>query len=234
MINYNQRARQFTVCQRWICDRIESKASYKIRNSIILNARKLWIMLEDILSVEQFEKQFRRLWKKSKHGDALVLAQEFAQKLDVVADYFSEEGEYEYAEEFYLQAQQIYRRLLKRHPAFAANLNSLAQIYYYTGEYQKAEHLYREALEIWRSTFGESHPYVAVALNNLAQLSSRIGQYEKAEPLLQQALAMRREGLKDIQDDVAESLDNLGMLEYRQGRYQEAEPLFLEALELRR
>jgi tetratricopeptide (TPR) repeat protein/CHAT domain-containing protein len=191
-------------------------------------------MLEDILSVEKFQEQFNQLWQAGKHGDALVLAHDFAKKLDIVADLFSEKGEYEYAEEFYLQAQKIYRPLLKMHPNFAANLNSLAQVYYYTGEYQKAEQLYQEALEVWRSTLGESHPYVAVALNNLAQLFNRIGQYEKAEPLAQQALAMRRERLKETQDDVAESLNNLAMLEYRQGKYQEAEPLFMEALELRR
>jgi len=191
-------------------------------------------MLEDDLSSEKFQEQFNRLWQGGHHGEALVLAQDFAHKLDTVGEYCAEAGDFENAEICYQTAMKIYRPLLKMHPSFAASLHSLAHVYYQTGEYEKAETCYQEALEIWRSTLGETHPYVASVLNNLAQLSVKRGHYDKAYPLQKQALEFRQQAVKDAQDDLAESLDNLAMLEYRLGRYRQAEPLFQEALALRR
>ena len=196
-------------------------------------------MLEELLNSDKVEAQLTQLWRQGKQDEALALIHDYTSRLDTVADYCGEQGQYEQAEIFYVSAQKIYRAFLSEDTAFALSLNGLACLYYNTAQYAQSEPLYQEALQVWRVTVGEAHPWFAGTLNNLGQLLMRMGRYAEAESLFERALDIRRHastaGHPDITaNGVAESLNNLGMLLHRLGKYAEAEPLLLEALEIRR
>jgi tetratricopeptide (TPR) repeat protein len=157
-----------------------------------------------------------------------------ANSLNNLALLYYFQGRYTDTEPLYLQALDLYKRLLvgESHPDVALSLNNLAELYRSQGRYTEAEPLYLQALDLIKRLLGESHPNVASSLNNLAELYRAQGRYTDAESLFLQALDLRKRLLGDSHPLVATSLNNLALLYYSQGRYTEAEPLYLQALEL--
>ena len=149
-----------------------------------------------------------------------------------LGQFYMGQGLYAQAEPVYLQALELFQRLLgDNHLSVANTLNNLAELYRSQGRYSEAEPVYLQALELGQRNLGENHSLVATSLNNLAELYRSQGRYSEAEPLYLQALLYKCL-LGEDHPHVATSLNNLALLYYSQGRYDEAEPLFLQALEL--
>ncbi len=151
-----------------------------------------------------------------------------------LGQFYMGQGLYAQAEPVYLQALELFQRLLgDNHLSVANTLNNLAELYRSQGRYSEAEPVYLQALELGQRNLGENHSLVATSLNNLAELYRSQGRYSEAEPLYLQALELGQRNLGENHPHVAASLNNLALLYYSQGRYSEAEPLFVQALELR-
>jgi tetratricopeptide (TPR) repeat protein len=163
----------------------------------------------------------------------LGLEEDFASTLSNLAFLYYSQGRYDQAEPLYLQALELWKRLLgEDHPHVATSLNNLAVLYDSQGRYDQAKPLYLQALELSKRLLEEDYPHVATSLNNLAGLYYSQGRYDQAEPLYLQALELRKRLLGEDHPHVATSLNNLAGLYYSQGRYDQAEPLYLQALEL--
>jgi tetratricopeptide (TPR) repeat protein len=84
---------------------------------------------------------------------------------------YKSQGRYAEAQPLYLQALELWKRLLgEEHPAVTTSLNNLAGLYKSQGRYAEAQPLYLQALELRKRLLGEEHPAVASTLNNLALL----------------------------------------------------------------
>ncbi len=98
-------------------------------------------------------------------------------------------GLYEQVESLYIEASDIYAKVLgKEHPSHATGLNNLALLYHDQGRYGKAEPLFIESRDIRARVLGKEHPDYAQSLNNLATLYHDQGQYDKAESLYLEAI----------------------------------------------
>ena len=165
----------------------------------------------------------------------LGLEEALAHSLNNLAALYDSQGRYEQAEPLYIQALEIYKRILgENHPDTASSLNNLALLYDSQGRYEQAEPLYIQALELTKRINGENHPDYARSLNNLALLYRSQGRYDEAEPLYIQALELYKQLLGVNHPFTATSLNNLALLYNSQGKYEQAEPLFIQALELRK
>ncbi|MDB9426523.1 tetratricopeptide repeat protein, partial [Microcystis aeruginosa CS-564/01] len=78
---------------------------------------------------------------------------------------------YKEAEPLYLEALELFKRLLgDNHPSVARSLNNLARLYNSQGRYTEAEPLYLEALAIAEQALGENHPNTVKIRENLQRL----------------------------------------------------------------
>jgi tetratricopeptide (TPR) repeat protein len=124
------------------------------------------------------------------------LETDLATSLNNLAGLYNSQGRYDQAEPLYLQALELYKRLLgDNHPDVAMSLNNLALLYNSQGRYDQAEPLYLQALELYKRLLGDNHPDVAMSLNNLALLYYSQGRYDQAEPLYLQAFKIRQQVL---------------------------------------
>ena len=91
--------------------------------------------------------------------------------LNNLALLYHAQGRYEEAEPLYLQALELYKRLLgDHHPHVATSLNNLAGLYDAQGRYNEAEPLYLRTLEICVKCLGKNNPYTQAAWNNFCSL----------------------------------------------------------------
>jgi CHAT domain-containing protein/Flp pilus assembly protein TadD len=140
------------------------------------------------------------------------------------------QGLYQKAEPLYLEAKEIYEKILgKEHPDYASSCTNLGILYEYQGLYQKAQPLYLEAKEIREKILGKENPDYAGSCSNLGILYEYQGLYQKAEPLYLEAKNIYEKVLGKENPDYAGSCSNLAILYLQQGLYQKAEPLYLEA-----
>ena len=110
-------------------------------------------------------------------------------------------NEYKQAEQYYLEALEITRKLAEINPQtylpnVALSLNNLANLQQNKNEFSHAEQSYLEALKI-RRKLAEVNPktylpHVAETLNNLAVLQININKYNQAEQSNQEALKIYR------------------------------------------
>lgn len=52
-------------------------------------------MLEELLNSDKVEAQLTQLWQQGKQDEALALIHDYTSRLDTVADYCGEQGQYE-------------------------------------------------------------------------------------------------------------------------------------------
>ncbi|CAF4659591.1 unnamed protein product [Rotaria sp. Silwood1] len=155
-------------------------------------------------------------------------------------------NEYTKAEQEYVEALDIYRKLAKTQPqvylpGVAMTLNNLANLHKNKNEYTKAEQEYVEALDIYRKLAKTQPqvylPDVAMTLNNLAILHKNKNEYTKAEQEYVEALNIYIK-LAKTQPQVysirlANTLKNIAVL-YKDSLLQKEKSLayILEALQI--
>ena len=143
----------------------------------------------------------------------LGLEEDLSSTLNNLANLYYAQGRYEQAEPLYLQALELYKRLLgDNHPDVAMSLNNLAGLYEAQGRYEQAEPLYLQALELYKRLLGDNHPHVATSLNNLAYLYRAQGRYEQAEPLYLQAVEIAERTLGSNHPNTVTIRENLQIL----------------------
>ncbi|HYW21436.1 MAG TPA: tetratricopeptide repeat protein [Nodularia sp. (in: cyanobacteria)] len=100
-----------------------------------------------------------------------------------VSDYLhNSQGRYNQAEPLYLQALELYKRLLgDNHPSIATSLNNLANLYSDQGRYDQAETLYLQALEFCQQVLGVGHPTTVTVRKNLAHLRANLSDSPQSE-----------------------------------------------------
>ncbi len=159
---------------------------------------------------------------------------DLAQAINDLGQMLEQRGDYDEAEQLYLEAIAMKRRLLgDKHPEIAAGLENLAQILQDKGDLVQAEALLRQALAMQRELLGEVHPSVARNLNNLAFV-----QYDRGDT--RDALATERESLVVYQKlfpadnpEVARIMNRIGFWLTEAGQYAEADKDLQASLAMR-
>jgi tetratricopeptide (TPR) repeat protein len=170
-----------------------------------------------------------------------------AMTLNNLANLYSETNRYEPAEKHYLEALELYRKLVQANPKaylfyVAGILNNLASLYSDTKRYELADKHHLEALELYRKLTQANPkaylPDVAMTLNNLATLYSETNRYEPAEKHYLEAFKLYRKltqaNPKVYYFYMTITLNNLTTLYSDTKRYELAEKHYLEALDIRR
>ncbi|WP_433234959.1 tetratricopeptide repeat protein [Streptosporangium sp. CA-135522] len=138
-------------------------------------------------------------------------------------------GDYEQAQDCYLQSLRLHRDLGNR-AGQARLLNNLGGLAWQQRDYTQALEYYQASLALCRELgirVGE-----AAGLANLGIVYDRQGHYEQAHQHLSQALTLHRElGDRRLQ---ATALDNLGLVHRHQGHYTQALDHHRQALDLYR
>jgi CHAT domain-containing protein len=143
---------------------------------------------------------------------------------------YYQEGNYQKAIEFALQARDAVEKIFgKENKYYATMLDNLAVFYTTMGNYAKTELLYIEAMAIRKKALGEDHPDYAISLFNLALFYTEMGNYAKAEPLFIEALAIRKNVLERDNHYYA-FLSGLARLYTEMGNYAKAEPLHIKSV----
>ncbi len=170
-----------------------------------------------------------------------------AHTLNNLANLFSDTQRMREAEEAFVEALSIYRKLAETNPGayltdVAMTLNNLANLFSATQRIREAEEAFGEALATNRK-LAETDPGayltdVAMTLNNLAILYRGTQRMREAEEAYGEALTIYRklaEGNTDAYlPDVAAMLNNLAVLYSNTQRMREAEEAYEEALAIRR
>lgn len=146
-------------------------------------------------------------------------------------------GEYPLAEQYYLEALEIFGSLEREGNAPRAHANcllNLAGLYEIIGRYKASEKLYLEAKQIDEMTIGREHLDYAATLNNLAKLYVSIQKYEKAEEYYDYAERILENRLSNYHPRYIRSLSNRAFLYQLQERYELAEEIYKEVLKTQR
>jgi tetratricopeptide (TPR) repeat protein len=111
--------------------------------------------------------------------------------LNNMAALYHTQGKYKMAEELYLRALELKRRLYgEEHEEVALNLQNLAITYGAKKNYEQAERFFKRALEIREKLLGMEHPDIAQTLRNYALLLRKQGRKEESERLEQRAATL--------------------------------------------
>ena len=162
--------------------------------------------------------------KGTEHND-------YATRLNNLANVIKDQGRYAEAEEIYRQVLAIDEKTIgKDHPEYAMGLNNLAGVIKDQGRYAEAEEIYLQAMAIDEKTIGKDHPEYAKHLNNLALVIDAQGRYAEAEEIYRQALAIAEKMIGKDHPEYATHLSNLALVIDAQGRYEKAEEIFRQAL----
>ena len=207
-----------------------------------INAEKIKANLEKLREGELIYKDFWSLIIKEKNEEAISLIQAYKgifpeQHAIWIGNIFGnigqkirDRGDYTQAEKYYLEAKNIYEKVLgKEHPDYATSLSNLGYLYNAIGDYTQAEKYYLEAKNIYEKALGKEHPDYATSLNNLGLLYNNIGDYTQAEKYYVEAKNIREKALGKEHPSYAASLINLGYLYNAIGDYTQAEKYYLEA-----
>ncbi len=187
-----------------------------------------------------------RLWRIGDPASALPLAEnalairekelgaenyDVSQALFVLANIFSDNGDYNQAEAFYQRAIEMREKVLgKDHISVSAILNNFATLYKDKGEYDKAELFLERALSIREKELEPNHLLIASVLMNLGNVNKDKGNTQKAEAVYKRVLEIREKALGAESAEVAVALNNIANL-YED--FAKAEPLYLRALAIR-
>lgn len=138
-------------------------------------------------------------------------------------------GEYETAEEYYLEALAFFREINDREGE-ALSFKNLGGIAYLQSDYDQAREYLEQSLDIVREL--DARTIEARCLNNLGILAQDRNQYDTARKYHNQSLDIKRD-LGNRQGE-ANSLDNLGLAVQRQGQYELAREYHKRSLEIKR
>ena len=152
----------------------------------------------------------------------------------------------EEAEEYYLDAIEIMKRLVKKNadayePDLAVSYNNAGVFYKNQGQPDKAEKYYLDAIEIYERLVKKNadayEPALAMSYNNAGIFYSDHGQSDKAEKYYLDAIEIYERLAKKNADayepDLATSYNNAGNFYKKQGQPDKAEKYYLTAIEIR-
>ncbi len=155
--------------------------------------------------------------------------------LGVMAECYSNVGNYSKAIESESQALEIRKRLLGEiHPENAMSLKYLASYYYAIGDSERAIENGKKALYIQKQLFGETNSEVAATLNFLACYYYALGDYTQAIETGTQALKIQKQVLGENHPDYATSLNDLSCYYSALGQYEKAIELGTKSLVIRK
>jgi CHAT domain-containing protein/Tfp pilus assembly protein PilF len=150
------------------------------------------------------------------------------------ANCFSKDHNYTRAEDYFLQAKDIYEKINGQSSGnYLIAINKLAESYRLDNKFAEAEKYYLQSLDISRSRFGEESSQYGIPLSNLASLYQKSGSYQKAEPLFLKSLEISQKlfGMEDQR--TAADINNTGAFYDDIGDYAKAGSFFLRALKIR-
>ncbi len=219
-----------------------------------LSVHSLYAQKEDVnqldsLTWQQLDSIGNDLGKKSNYTEAVIYLQKglevvqkqfgkqdtiYATLASDLAIVYRQQGLYQKAESFFLEAKDIQEKIVgKKHSDYAATSNNLAILYHSQGFYDKAESLYLEGKTIREELFGKESMEYAGSSNNLALLYYERGKYEKAELFYIEAQNIIKKVLGEEHRYYTVLTSNLALLYSKQGLRKKAEPLFLEVYQIR-
>ncbi len=143
-------------------------------------------------------------------------------------------GDYPGAEQHWLAAVQMRRRLGMGGADLAVPLGNLASVQYREGKLEQAAELYLEVLEIMRRDLGPDSPELATQLRNLGMLEFARDRLDQAEPLLRQALSIELRAFGEDSSTEAKRRSDLARVLLAQGRLAEAERELMRAVAIQR
>ncbi|KAL6832120.1 hypothetical protein V8C40DRAFT_163757 [Trichoderma camerunense] len=155
-----------------------------------------------------------------------------ASLLHRVAFYFIDEGKWNQAEIFNIEATEIRRRLLGAdHPDTLMSMNNLASTYSHQGRRKEAEDLYLQVMEARKIKLGADHPDTLGSMSNLALTYYYQCRWKEAEDLNLQVMEARKIKLGADHPDTLGSMNNLASTYSHQGRWKKAEDLLAQVIE---
>ena len=204
---------------------------------------------ERLAALEQLNKRVQRLAKKKEFKQAILLADavfatrkkllgtdnlDVAASMSVLADLYSETGDFVSAARHYRSTLELRSRLMgASHPEALTIMNRLADSLMALRQFKEALPLLKKNLEIHIRYIGEEHPNVARTMDSLAYVYQETGNDDEALKLWEKVLAIRQKILGYEHVDVAETLTNLAMLLERKNRTRMALMLHQSALAIR-
>jgi tetratricopeptide (TPR) repeat protein/tRNA A-37 threonylcarbamoyl transferase component Bud32 len=136
--------------------------------------------------------------------------------------YFSQ-GRLEKAEEMYVEALDIRRRVLGPDSPWTIRLEQeLSAVYADRGDWVKAADVSRRAMEAGRRVLPPGHVDTRGAMSILARALEKMGSHKEAERILLERLDAERRGIGENTAAVCHSLSELGRLAFVQGSLERA------------
>ena len=153
--------------------------------------------------------------------------------LNSLAALYTDIGDFQRAEEYYLETLEAHQSDGVASPDLAAALNNVGLLYLKMGKLIPAEERFKRAIELDRS-FPESHRlHLATSLSNLGMLYRRRGAFQLAKQCYAEAMQIRKELLGEQNYPYAQLLNNLGLLHHMMGEFPTAMEYFEESKSVR-
>lgn len=214
----------------------DSNELARVVNSLgaLFNAQDTPAKEEEALSLYQQALALRkRIYESQGDTDLPSFYSELTSNYVGIGSVYQENGEYQKAMEFALQARDVANHSpidSARNTALADSLNLLGLVNYFQGHYTEAEQFYKQAVLINKSTRGPESPQVATNLHNLALLYFQQGNYKEAEQNEKAALEIMRKATFIDHEGIALSLATLGRVYREVGDTEAAQKNFQEAI----
>ncbi|MBN2430688.1 MAG: tetratricopeptide repeat protein [Acidobacteria bacterium] len=173
------------------------------------------------------------------YAQALAIQEnEAGRNAPVLIDPISRLADLSVAAEEYVQAAELYRRLVALYDTqpdpkpvnLAMALNNLGECLYQLRQYHAAAPVFQRAIELLEKNVPQDNAQLSLPLNNLALVCQKQQDYEQAEGLLQRVLVVDSAARGRRHPVVAITLNNLGLLAEDQEKFKEAEEYYRRAL----
>lgn len=161
-----------------------------------------------------------------------VESPQFATTLNDYGGVHRDIGNYEKAEQAFLQAVRLIGKLQgERHPDYGSVLNNLAGLYRLMKQWEKAEQYFQQTLQIYETALGTQHFLFISGMNNLGLLYQDVGRFAEAEQLHSRSLVLL-EQTGDNPVAIATTLTNLASARRQQNKLDTVQQLLERALRI--
>ncbi|MCL2651271.1 MAG: tetratricopeptide repeat protein, partial [Candidatus Azobacteroides sp.] len=146
-----------------------------------------------------------------------------------LATVYNSTGDYEKAEQYFLEALKILKEATGVESAFYATIiSNLGTMYFYTGNYPKAEETFIETKNIQEQVIGTNHPDYARTLGNLGTVYMEIENFQLAEKYLLKSKEIYG-STNNKAPQISMLLNSIGMLYYKMGNTELAADYFFKS-----
>ncbi len=167
-------------------------------------------------------------------GEASQDEHELADALMNFATFYSNQGQFEQAEEMFRRGWQLEARNVPggvlRHVRHISNFGGVLAR---RGKLDEATTVLSDGISFAEQHLRPNHPLVAALANNLGNAYLTLGDLDAAIPLYKRAIEIREEQLGPEDISLASTLSNLASALTRSERFQEAETIFRRSLAIR-